>query len=360
MHPIDIQQGVFNVVDLLLCLGDRPQLTSPSTTAKSVIVGGTLVPMIVGAESISDAACKLTVLVQQSRVCLQAQALAARSIEFSADQVDKLMHFMPELELDRLVGGFAPRLALNSDQQHVRGDGQQPKDVLKVDEGDQETAVDIDTMRRTVKDNERETLREVDVLLHTIEARKVRQAILDPRCDRRDQPKDLPIQRWLSQQLPAENAEDYSREKLDVVHAFFREKHYHERQQLERRSGAKPSGTGAVRSAQFQELLASIETLAGAAVDTKRAKPPPNAKEQPVAVTVNRRASVNRRSSAAPVIETPLAPTTEQQVVAPASPTPTMEPTAPSVRSRPASKATSTAIVKHRAPGKAKRTKPFR
>lgn len=198
----------------------------------------------------------------------------AASIEFSTEQVGQLARFMPDFQIDRLVSftGVPTKplgdLETGNKLQHDALDVRRQSTAHSQIDGDEELEqIDVNSVRRVIKEQEKQTLKEVEALFRTIDARKQRQtaSALLAAADSADEDRQhrllssalgsLSIAKSRQQPvavydmspsaiqsaLASPESEEEMREKLEAVHAFFREKRKHE--QVQRGDRAMHSNT---------------------------------------------------------------------------------------------------------------------
>ncbi|KAL3657504.1 hypothetical protein V7S43_017642 [Phytophthora oleae] len=198
-----VQQGVLHIVELLQCLEDRPGMAlcppaSLLTTARTVMGGSQ--PAEMALKSVAPALQTLVQLARDvGRRGLQREWFKLPALGYSVTQVARLEQFAPVGQKQRVAFAFGGGFNGSSSS------------VVKEEEADEERR-DTSVMRRAIKNQEKETLRQAEVILHqAYEARKM-------------QPPQLQ-QRKLSSPMPSHKSD------AELVAAHFREQRRTDKQE---------------------------------------------------------------------------------------------------------------------------------
>jgi len=171
----------------------------------------------------------------------------------------QLARFMPDLQIDQLVGsvGVPAKLLVTDNSSLQRDSPDQRRQSTAQDQVDQEEELEqsgVSAERRAIKDLEKSTLKEVEALFRTIDARKQRQAAAAVRTASNNADEDRqnrllstalgslsavksrlqPVAVYdmspsaIQSALASPETEEDMREKLEAVHTFFREKRKHD------------------------------------------------------------------------------------------------------------------------------------
>ncbi|KAK1934144.1 hypothetical protein P3T76_011347 [Phytophthora citrophthora] len=230
-----VQQGVLHIVELLQCLEDRPGMAlippaSLLTTARTVMGGSQ--PAEMALKSVAPALQTLIQLARDvGRRGLQREWLKLPALGYSMPQVARLEQFAPVGQSQRVAVAFASAFHGSTIS------------IIKEEEADEERR-DAIVMRRAIKNQEKETLRQAETILHQAhEARRL-------------QPPPLQ-QRKLSSPMPfIPDAE--------IVAAHFREQRRTEKQENRymngnvlpgnRRTSTAPTNTSVATSPRRRQL----------------------------------------------------------------------------------------------------------
>ncbi|RLN96458.1 hypothetical protein BBJ28_00020151 [Nothophytophthora sp. Chile5] len=210
----DLQQGVLHILELLRCLDDRGGVASLPhavlTAARGVV--GVAQP----AESaVSVVAPALLTIVQLARDAgrrgLQREWLKLPTLAYSMPQVERLEQFAPERQLE--CGAFANGEHDEESQTELSSSGNRAgKHDAEQEEEAKDERLDMEELRRALKRQEKDTLRQAELVLRqTVETKKQQQ------------------QRKPSQPLQLQLQSDAA-----IVVAHFREQRRVERQELRR------------------------------------------------------------------------------------------------------------------------------
>ncbi|KAL4160786.1 hypothetical protein PRNP1_001348 [Phytophthora ramorum] len=212
-----VQQGVLHIVELLQCLEDRAGMAlSPPASVLTIArtgMGGSQ-PAEMALKSVAPALQTLILLARDmGRRGLQREWLKLPALGYSVPQVARLEQFAPEGQVQR--GPFDTE---DDRQDSNSSDARDNKHTSerREDEIDEERR-DASVMRRVIKKQEKETLRQAEAILHqAAEAKKLQQQQRRP---------------------PSQHQSD-----ADIVAAHFREQRRIERQERRYLNGnASPS-----------------------------------------------------------------------------------------------------------------------
>ncbi|KAG7378189.1 hypothetical protein PHYPSEUDO_010439 [Phytophthora pseudosyringae] len=232
-----VQQGVLHIVELLQCLEDRAGMASsplaPVLAIARTVMGGAQ-PAEVALKSVAPALQTLVHLARDvGRRGLQREWFKLPALGYSVPQVARLEQFAPEGQAQRGPFGVNDEVDLGQEATASSSVSKEEKRTPEEEEVDEELR-DATVMRRAIKNQEKETLRQAETIL--------RQA-----CDAR---KLLQLQQVQQQQRrPASPKPLQQQSDVEIVAAHFREQRRAEKQEHRYMNGNALLPTGHRRSA---------------------------------------------------------------------------------------------------------------